>query len=170
LAILALTSACGGDEAAPAPSDFMQGIDAPVVFGMVGFLTASGVRQGRVEADTAYTYADSAKVDLRVMHVIFYDEDGRERATVTGRTGEWNPDTDKTVARGNVVLLINADSSKIESEEINYDPDTDRVWSDSATVRTLKDGSVTRGSSFVSDIEFKNVVVKNPRGGVQRVF
>ncbi len=169
LALSTLT-ACNDASDTPVASDFMQSIDAPVVFGMTAYLTSTGVRQGKVEADTAYTYADSTDVDLRGMHVAFYDDDGGERATVTARTGEWNQETDRMVARGDVVLIVDADSSKIESQEINYDPDSDRVWSDSATVRTLKDGSVTRGSSFESDIDFQNVVVRNPRGGVQRVF
>jgi len=68
-----------------------------------------------------------------------------------------------------VVLLIHSDGSKIESAEINYDPSVDRVWSDSATVQTLANGSVTSGTSFESDIDFTNVVVRNPRGGGGRL-
>jgi hypothetical protein len=71
-------------------NEFMQGIDAPVVWGMVSYITTNGVRQARVRADTAFTFADSAKVDLRVMAVDFYDEAGVERATVRGTRGEWN--------------------------------------------------------------------------------
>jgi LPS export ABC transporter protein LptC len=168
--VLATAAGCHTDTDTPVASAFMQSISGPVVFGMTAYMTSTGVRSGKVEADTAYTYADSTDVDLRGMHVIFYDDDGNERATVTARSGEWNENTDRMIAHGDVVLIVDADSSKIESQEINYDPDSDRVWSDSATVRTLKDGSVTRGSSFESDIDFNNVVVRNPRGGVQRVF
>ena len=148
----------------------MQGIDAPVVFGMVSYLTAYGVREGRVEADTAYTFADSTKVDLRVMRVTFYDESGLERATVAGRTGEWDQANDQMIARGDVVLFVHTDSSTLESQEIHYDPEADRIWSDSATVRTMADGSVTTGSAFESDIDFTNIVVRDPRGGVSRIF
>ena len=163
-------SACQDEENSPVAGEFEQGVDGPVLFGMSAFLTTNGVREGRVDADTAYTYADSTLLDLRSMTVLFYDEAGRERATVTGRTGEFDQDTGRMVARGDVVLLIHTDSSRIESAEIHYDPDTDRVWSDSATVRTLRDGTVTRGSSFESDIEFTNVRVLNIRGGAGRIF
>lgn len=74
------------------------------------------------------------------------------------------------VARGDVVLRVHTDSSRIESAEIHYDPDAERIWSDSATVRTLADGTVTRGSAFESDIEFENVVVRDPRGSAGRIF
>ena len=148
----------------------MEALEAPIVFGLVAYLTSTGVRQGRIEADTAYTYADSVNVDLRVMTAVFFDDNGNERATVTGRTGEWEQDTDRMVARGDVVLLIHEDGSRIESSEIHYDPSIDRVWSDSATVRTMADGRVTRGSSFESDIEFDNVEIRDPRGDIGRIF
>ena len=151
-------------------NDFMQGIDAPVVWGMVSYITTNGVRQARVRADTAFTFADSAKVDLRVMSVDFYDEGGAERATVRGSRGEWNQDTDLMVARGDVELLVHSDSSVIRSPEIHYDPQNDRIWSDSATSRTMRDGRVTSGSAFESDIEFTNIRILNVRGDAGRIF
>lgn len=148
----------------------MEGLESPIVFGMVAFMTSSGVREGRIQADTAYTYADSSKVDLRGLTAVFFDDNGNDRATVTGREGEWDQASDRMFASGDVVLLVNSDGSKIESSELNYDPGIERVWSDSATVRTLADGTVQSGSSFESDIDFTNVVVRNVRGGTGRIF
>jgi len=166
LASLGFLGACQEEASGPGgATDAMMDLESPIVFGMVAFMSTEGVRTGRVEADTAYTYADSTKVDLHHMTAHFYDEDGTDKATVTGREGEWDQETNRMVARGDVVLLIHSDGSKIESAEINYDPSVDRVWSDSATVQTLANGSVTSGSSFESDIDFRNVVVRNPRGG-----
>ena len=113
-------------------------------------------------------FEDSASAHLRGMEIVFYDEDGRERATVTGKTGVWSWDTDRMVARGDVVLTVQADGSMLESQEIYYDPDLDRIWSDSATVQTLEDGTVTSGSSFESDMSFENVVIRDPRRRCQR--
>ena len=163
--------ACGdAQNTTTVANDFLQGIDAPVVYGMTSYVTAEGVRQARVEADTAFTFADSAKVDLRVMTVYFYDESGAERATVRGTRGEWNQETDLMVARGDVELLVHSDSSVLRSEEMHYDPQTDRIWSDSATSRTMTDGSVTSGSSFESDIEFTNIRIRDVRGAAGRIF
>ena len=170
LALLAAATACESVETATVANEFMEGIDAPVVYGMVSYITSSGVREARVEADTAFTFADSAKVDLRVMTVFFYDEMGLESATVRGSRGEWNQDTDLMVARGDVELLVHSDSSVIRSEEIHYDPQTDRIWSDSATSRTMADGSMTSGSSFESDMEFTNIRILDVRGDAGRIF
>ncbi len=141
-----------------------------VAYGMVSFITASGVREGRVEADTAYIFEDTGVANLHQMDIVFYDETGRERATVTGESGEWNRETDRMVARGDVVLFVHTDSSTIESQEIFYDPELDRIWSDSTTVRTMKDGTVTSGSAFESDMSFENIRIENARGGIRRVF
>ena len=66
--------------------------------------------------------------------------------------------------------FVYTDSSTLRSQEIYYDPDSDRIWSDSATVRILKNGTETRGSAFESDIEFNNVRILNVRGDAGRIF
>ena len=170
-AALGLVAACDPALNTPVATAELLEMEADnVIFGMVSFLTSQGVREGRIEADTAYMFADSATAHLRQMSIVFYDVDGRERATVAGTSGVWNWDTDQMVARGDVVLTVHGDESRIESAEIHYDPVRDRIWSDSATVQTLEDGAVTSGSSFESDMSFENILIRDPRGGARRVF
>ena len=165
-----LLAACDQSVSTPLAGGELQQMQADqVVFAMQSYITTSGVREGSIRADTAYVFQDSAVVDLRGMEVTFYDEEGRARATVNGRVGEWNQDTDRMVARGDVVLLVHQDGSRIESEEIHYDPTNDRIWSDSATTRTDAQGAVTRGSAFESDLDFADLRILNVRGG-GRVF
>lgn len=172
LALAGVATACTEELSTPVANEEIQSMEAEaVVFGMVSFITANGVREGRVEADTAYVFEDAGvATNLHQMDIIFYDETGRERATVTGTSGEWNRETNRMVARGDVVLFVHADSSTIESEEIFYDPSLDRIWSDSATTRTAKDGAVTTGTAFESDMSFENIRIENARGAIGRVF
>lgn len=160
-------AACDGPTATPVASEALQGLQTDLVYyGMVSFLTNEGVRQGRVEADTAFVFNDSTNLQLRNMRIVFYDDDGRERARVVGDSGEMDQRSNRMVARGHVILTIQADGRRVESAELNYDPDRDRIWSDSATTLTYADGRVTKGSSFESDLEFKNLTVKNPTGAI----
>ena len=171
LTLLAVVGGCGQDLSTPVADEELQSMEADyVAYGMVSFVTVNGVREGRVEADTAYVYEDTGLLDLNQMEIVFFDETGRERATVTGAAGEWNRETNRMVARGDVVLLVHADSSVIESEEIFYDPGLDRIWSDSTTTRTMPDGSVTSGTAFESDMSFENIRIENARGGIGRIF
>lgn len=175
MAILAMTGigaagACQGPTDAPPLGADLEALGADhMLTGMVSFLSASGVREGRIEADTAYVYVDSATTSLRGMRLIFYNEQGRPRATVTSESGELDDNTDRMVARGNVVLTVHQDGRRIESPELHYDPGRDRLWSDSATVQILPDGSVTRGTSFESDLEFQNFRLANPRGSISGI-
>lgn len=164
--------ACSEELNTPVADETLQSMESDyVAFGMVSFITANGVREGRVEADTAYVFEDTGLANLHQMEIMFYEEEtGREQATVTGLAGEWNRETNRMVARGDVVLFLFTDSSTIESQEIYYDPELGRVWSDSSTVRTMKDGTVTSGSAFESDMSFENIRIANARGGIRRVF
>ena len=163
--------ACGVNLDTPVANEELQAMDADyVAFGMRTYVTANGVREARIQADTAYIYEAESNAVLKRMTLVFYDELGGERATVTGLAGDWNQETNRMVARGDVVLFVHTDSSTIESPEIYYEPDLDKIWSDSSTVRTMKDGSVTSGTAFESDMSFENIVIQNMRGGVRRVF
>lgn len=172
LAIALTTSAaCSNELSTPVANPDLQAMEADyVAYGMVSFVTASGVREGRVEADTAYVYEESSTAMLRQMSIVFYDEQGNENATVTGAFGDWNRETNRMVARGDVVLLIHGDSSRIESAELFYDPGLEKIWSDSLTTRIMPDGSVTTGTAFESDMAFENITIANMRGGARRVF
>jgi LPS export ABC transporter protein LptC len=161
---------CGSQEDTPVVSPDLLEVDADgVIYGMRSLITLEGVREGMVRADTAYFYEDSSSVELRQLSLTVYTEDGRERALVTAERGWLNVDTNEMVARGNAVLTVRADGRIIESAELNYNPNEDRIWSDSATVQRL-DGTVSEGSSFESDLEFTNVRIVNmrTRGGAIR--
>jgi LPS export ABC transporter protein LptC len=166
---VSLLAGCGPEIATPVADPALQSMEADyVAFGMLSYVTANGVREGRVEADTAYIYDETSTALLKQMTIVFYDEYGAERATVTGADGEWTQTTNRMVARGDVVLLIHSDSSRIESQEIYYDQAIDKVWSDSTTVRTMKDGSVFSGTAFESDMTFENLSISSMRGGLPR--
>ncbi|MDH3422949.1 MAG: hypothetical protein OEN00_08145, partial [Gemmatimonadota bacterium] len=71
-AALIAAGACQVDVNTPGTaSSEMEGLESPIVFGMVAYMTATGVREGRIQADTAFTYADSSKIDLRGMTAVF---------------------------------------------------------------------------------------------------
>jgi len=171
LAVASALGACGSELDTPVANEDLLSMEADyVAYGMLTYVTTSGVREARIEADTAFVYEESSTAILKQMQLVFYDENGNERATVTGRDGDWNQDTNRLVARGDVVLLIHTVSSSLESPEIFYEPDLARNWSDSTHVRTMKDGPVQCGTAFESDMSFENIVIQNMRGGARRLF
>jgi LPS export ABC transporter protein LptC len=141
-----------------------EGADGITIKGEHVFLNAEGFRASHLVFDTMYQWADSADHFIRGVNLRVYNEDGTERAHVTSRQGVMDPRGERLVAQGNVVLIVPADGRRLESGELHYDPNADRIWSDSSFVMTHQ-GSTFRGSSFVSDVEFRNFQSTGPGGG-----
>jgi LPS export ABC transporter protein LptC len=160
LVILVLSAvACQETETGPiaAPELLETGADA-VMVGMSEVFTINGVREGEVVADTAYLYDDSATVVLINPVLTLFTEAGALRARVTSEWGKLYQNTDVMMAQGNVVLTVAAGNRRVEGPELNYDPNGDRIWSDSLTT-LYEEGAVSTGLGFESDLDFRNMVV-----------
>lgn len=159
LALVFAGVGCSQENTAPlaAPELLETGADH-VMFLLVQQVSVNGIREGRVEADTAYAYSDSSIYSLRNPILILYNEQGMERARVVAKRGRFNYATKELVAQGDVVLTIPEGSRRVETAELNYDPSGDRISSDSMTVM-YEEGTVSRGMGFSSDLDFRRLQV-----------
>ena len=162
LAALALLPGCEAEPGVPTRSDPLaeRRVDQ-VLYGLEHVMTNRGVRKANLHADTAYFRDTESQVDLKGVRLEFFNEaTGAGSGTLTARTGEYDTLTGAMQARGDAVLVLRGPQGerKIESEELNYDLQADRVWSDKPTVMR-EGGRVVRGSRFESDTKFQNVTV-----------
>jgi len=125
-----------------------------------------GVRTGRLRADTVLQFEEADSSYLYGLTFVLYNEEtGLERARVTADSGVSYARTDRLVARGDVVVRL-ADGRRILSEELYYEPARDEIRSDTATSLFDVDGRETRGSYFVSDLQFTDYEIGEVRGDV----
>lgn len=169
-ALVGAISACQPPPEPPLVPPELEELEAEsVVYRLSTVLTKEGVREAIVEADTAFFFPDSTLILLwgHVRLTAFHEETGLQKATVTSDRGRLNTRDNGMVAWGNAVLEV-ADGRRISSVEIHYEPERNRIWSDSASVLEEADGTVLEGTSFTSDLEFTRLRVANPesRGGV----
>jgi LPS export ABC transporter protein LptC len=167
---LLLAVGCGQENTTPVASPELLETGADQVFmNLSTFVTVDGIREGRVEADTAYLYQDSSLYVFHNMSLVLYRaETGTERARVIAERGRMKIESQELVARENVVLTIRNESEpggavttrRVETAELHYDPNGDRIWSDTTTVM-YEEGTVTRGQSFESDLQFRRAEVIN---------
>jgi len=150
--------ASGGEEPAALPAD-------KVVIGMRHYITAQGIRQALLRADTAYFYDEKKPIELRKVDLTIYRSTGEVAATVTADSAQIDPRTEAVQARGNVVVVSPDQGQRIESDELHYSPADDKLWSDKPTTY-VRDGKVTRGEGFTSDGRGENVKVIKPSGHV----
>lgn len=132
-------------------------------------ITQENIRTGELYADTAFLFRDSSAYHLRQLELVMFHETGAQEARVTAERGRFTPNTRAMTAWGNVILVITEGNKRVESQELHYDPNGDRIWSDSATTM-IEPGRISEGLGFESDLGFRRTVVgpgsiRNTGGG-----
>ncbi|CAN5328650.1 hypothetical protein BH20GEM2_BH20GEM2_07920 [soil metagenome] len=171
LVLLWGVTACSGESTVPVEAGANERLAADqIIYGMTHQVTRDGVREATLRADTAFFKESQNRADLVGVNLEFYDVNGQPSGRLTSRTGEYAFRAGSMIARGNVILDVNANGRqrRIETEELHYDLESDRIWSDLPT--TSREGStVYRGTSFESDAKFENVQIKgaSTSGGIR---
>src|SRR5688500_18060838 len=133
LAALALTmalAACNGTTG-PATSDFASLPADQVLVGVEHATTVDGIRRARILSDPTHVFNDSSSVHLIGVNLETYDPNGAVSSKLTSKSGTLDTNTNKMIARGSVVLnIMGAQAQTITTEELHYDPQAKRVWSD----------------------------------------
>lgn len=125
------------------------------MFGVRMVLADRGVQRAQLEADTAFTYEDNTRTELRKVRSIFFTETGVRNGRLTAREGTYNVRAGTMEGRGNVVV-ISEDGRRLETPQLRYDPGRNEISSDSAFVMTDPEQRVT-GIGFVADPNLNNV-------------
>ena len=165
LALVVGMAACESPRQEAVVDPELESIEADyIIFGNTHYLTRQGIREALVAADTAYFFNDSAVVLLsgNVTLTAYHEDLGTEKAVVTSDRGRLNTNDNSMVAHGNAVLVIAEGGRRIESSELTYHPDQDRIWSDSATIM-YEGQTIVEGSGFDADLSFNQVLVRNAR-------
>jgi LPS export ABC transporter protein LptC len=124
-------------------------------------MTSEGVRRGLLHGDTAYLRDGGATIDIVGLRMQFFNDGGNETGDLTSETGTYQVRIGNMVAEGNVVLRTLGEDGQprsIETEQLHFDVNGDRLWSDRPVVMR-EAGRVIRGTSFNSDGRFQNVRV-----------
>lgn len=123
-----------------------------------------GTRQARVLADTAYFLEEEeGAVNLRRVHVTFYNDAGGFTSTLTARQGRYDFETGNMQAEGNVVVLDATSTRRLETPSLDYVADTDELSGDTSFV-FYRGEEVVRGESFQTDPSLENIRIKSPSG------
>jgi LPS export ABC transporter protein LptC len=155
--------ACGEEGTIPASADVALPSCDNEIGDMTQNLSKDGVRTAFLQADRACLWENADTIVVESFRLTVYQEGtGVEDAVVTGNRGVLNLTTQQMRANGSAVLFIPSQGRRIESEELYYDPQGNRMYSDSATFM-YHEGRVLEGSGFTSDLAFENVTMRQFR-------
>ena len=133
------------------------------MFGVRLMLADRGIQRAHMEADTAFTYEDNTKTELRTVRTIFFTETGLKNGTLTAREGTYNVRSGNMEARGNVVV-VSEDGRRLETPQLRYDPARNEISGDSAFVLTEPTQRVS-GIGFRADPNLNNVNILRAASG-----
>ncbi len=158
-----LSWACGGAERGIGSTGSAPDSADQVMMGLRQFLTKDGVRQAYLQADTAFVYEASGRVDLRHVHVTFYSVEGVQMSVLTGNEGTYWTRTNQMSARGSVLVVRTVDDARLRTDFLEYDPGKNEVRTDRPYVAD-KGQQHFEGNGFVCDPGFTNCTTQGARG------
>ena len=150
-------AACVSQEDPTSERDFRDLPADQVMLDLDTDIKEMGSLRARLHADTAYLWEDSARIRMFPVDLKLFDEHGAQTAHLTADQGELDSNTNRMIARGNVVLVTTEGDRRVLTEELHYDPRPGRVWSDVHTVliegETRLEGAGFRANADMSDVE-----------------
>ena len=163
LTLFVLTSFACSNGAKPTATITAADTADQVLIDMTHYVTNDGVVRARVRADTAFFYQNTQAVEMRNVHITFYDTDGHETSTMSAHQGTYHWASGDMEGRGNVVVVGAGDGRTLKSEVMRYKQATNQVSSDQPFVFDGP-GRHIQGQGFTSDPEFRNVSALKPTG------
>ncbi|MDX2183049.1 MAG: LPS export ABC transporter periplasmic protein LptC [Gemmatimonadaceae bacterium] len=165
LVAAAALAACQSDKVSPmAVRGTMADSADQVMFGVRTLVTADGVMQAELFADTAYVFDDNTRYELRGVKTFFHTALGQRNTELTSRAGTYDTRRGTMEARENV-LVVSVDGRRLRTEQLTYMQSRNEIGSDSAFVMTEPSGRRLEGVGFNSDPDMRNVrVLKAARG------
>jgi LPS export ABC transporter protein LptC len=162
LAVTLLATACREDGARPTTVVAVTDTADQMLQAFHHFVTADGVRQSEVQADTAFFFDGTQKTLLRRMRVAFFDSAGAKQATVVADRGEYLWQTGSMTAEGSVVMTT-TDGRILKSEKLVFDEAKQQICTDLPFDFEDRSSHV-QGQGFCSDKNFTNIRASKPTG------
>lgn len=160
-----LSAAACAPESEEGPATELDAITADeIVYGVSSRLTREGVQEALLMADSMFMWRDSSHHRVLGLTLIVFDEQGRRRANITADGGRLSRTDSELTATGNAVLRVSTTGQEIRTEELNFAPHEDRIWSD-VPVQMLEDGCVFDGDRFQADMSFDAVKIWGESAG-----
>jgi len=138
------------------PEVFSQGENSPDAviekFHLVS--TVQGQKRWSMDADIARFYQNQKIAYADVIYAQYFKKD-KLISTLTGDKATINTETNATQAEGHVELIVE-NGSKLETDKLNWEPDTDLIKTDSR-VHVYKGTDDITAVGLVADTQLNNI-------------
>ena len=157
-------AACGAPDRNVAATGTAADSADQIMWKLTQYLTKNGVNQAFLQADTAFMYETSGRVDLVHVKVTFYSKQGEAMSVLTGRSGVYFTRTNQMSARDSVLVVRLADQARLRTAFLEYDPTKNEVRTDRPYVADKGPQHVEGDHGFTCDPGFTNCATVRARG------
>ena len=166
IAVVIFVAGACSKEGSPAAESLMPDSADQVAYGFTNHFTVDGVARAKLEADSAFHYADHEEWQLFNLRVEFRSPQGALRSTLTSLRGTYNWSTGNMEARDSVVA-VTPDQRRLTTCALEYTNESDIITGPCAFVFDAENEHL-EGESFTADPDFRNVTAVRPSSGTVR--
>lgn len=135
-----------------------------------------------MEAENIETlYSDSAVLRIRLtapkqlefqngdrefpqgLYVEFFDEQGKKSSTLRSNRGTYKKEENLYIVRGNAIVSNLVEKKSLHTEELNWDPETQKVYTDKF-VKIIGPEQILTGNGLDANQDFSLYTIRDPRG------
>lgn len=117
----------------------------------------------KIQAPVQQEFESGDRVFPKGFYVEFYDEQGQLESTMRGNYGKQEPGKSLYVARGNVVVNNIKKREKLETEELFWNRNKAKVYTDKFVIFTTAEQRLT-GTGFTANQDLSRYSIKNVTG------
>lgn len=132
---------------------------------IVLFFSDSAKTKVKLTAPLLHRYHDSEKPYTEFpngFEVIFYDNKGAKQSFIKANMGKFFQNTNKMEAYNDVVV-INAKGDKLNTEELHWDQEKKKIYSEEF-VKITTEEEIIYGNGLEADEDFSNYSIKHVKG------
>lgn len=163
LLALLVASACSKIDRQPEEQPDEKIPDSVIENATVALIT-EGMKEAVILAETLIVFDSEDSTVAKGVKVDFYDENGEYRSTLTSKEGLVRQTRRELSVWGDVV--VESDSSRLETESLNWDPDRRLITTDDF-VKLHRGSDIVTGYGMEADSKLEHVrVLRDVKGSI----
>lgn len=114
---------------------------------------------------TQYRYMNDDRTYPKAVNIVFYGPAGEEVTTLRSDSGRYNKEKDLYTVMGNVVVVNKQKQEKLLTPELNWNPNTKKVFTDKkVVVLSQATGEKLYGIGLDANQDFSQYSIRRPTG------
>ena len=125
----------------------------------------SAILRVRLTAPKEYEFQNGNREFPKGLNIVFFNEHGVKSSTLDANTGYYDKEHDIYTARGNVIIKDLLENKKLNTEELHWNPQQDKIYADTnVSVRIQTPTEILIGKGLVTNQNFTKYKILHPIG------